>query len=95
MWPLNMSADPPPVPSHVPSTFARPSSTCCHCNRRPIASNVSRISSAIACSSPVKLGTAIARFAKSTSRSQSTAAATRSRRPLTDASSAPPWQRKI
>ena len=31
MWPLNISVFPPPVPGHVPSTFARPSSTWCHC----------------------------------------------------------------
>src|SRR3977135_4114521 len=35
MWPLNISVLPPPVPCHVPSAFARPSSTCCHCPCRP------------------------------------------------------------
>ena len=31
--PLNISVGPPPAPAHVPRTFARPSSTCCHCRR--------------------------------------------------------------
>ena len=69
MWPLNMRLGPPPSPGQVPSTLARPSSTCCHCTCRPISANVSRISSAIACSSPVKLGVAIACDAQSTRRS--------------------------
>ncbi len=30
---------PAAVPGHVPSTFARPSSTCCHCTCSPVASN--------------------------------------------------------
>ena len=40
MCPLNISAGPPPAPASVPSTFARPSSTCCHCTCRPSSSNV-------------------------------------------------------
>ena len=36
MWPLNMRLCPPPAPGHVPSTLARPSSTCCHCTCRPM-----------------------------------------------------------
>ena len=38
MCPLNIRLGPPPAPSRMPSTFARPSSTCCHCTRRPISS---------------------------------------------------------
>src|SRR4051794_29341 len=71
MWPLNMSDGPPPEPSRVPSTFARPCSTCCHCTRRPSSRNVSAISVAMSCSEPVKLGVAIARLAQSTSRRRS------------------------
>src|SRR5688500_3076901 len=66
-----MRLGPPPVPGRVPSTFARPSSTCCHCTWSPMSRNVSRISSAIASSEPVKLGVAIARDAHSTRRSLS------------------------
>ncbi len=72
MWPLNIRLFPPPAPARVASTFARPSSTCCHCTCRPIASSVCAISSAIACSSPVKLGVPIAVLAHSTSLSRST-----------------------
>src|ERR1051326_1818885 len=71
MWPLNMRLFPPPAPARVPRTFARPSSTCCHCTCRPIESSVCAISSAIACSSPVKLCTPIIREAVSTRRSRS------------------------
>ena len=57
MWPLNISVGPPPAPGHVPRTFARPSSTCCHCTWRPIAAErVAPSARAIASSSPVKLG---------------------------------------
>ena len=35
MCPLNISVGPPPVPARVASTFARPSSTCCHCTASP------------------------------------------------------------
>ena len=69
MCPLNMRLGPPPAPARVPSTFARPSSTCCHCTCSPMSRNVSRMSSAIASSEPVKLGMPIARDAQSTSRS--------------------------
>src|SRR3954451_4829695 len=75
MWPLNIRLGPPPAPSSVASTLARLSSTCCHCTRSPSAASVSRISSAIACSSPVKLGVAIIRLAVSTKRSRSIASA--------------------
>ena len=71
MWPLNISVGPPPVPSRIPSTFARPSSTCCHCTCSPISSKVSAITVAISCSEPVKLGVAIARLAQSTRRFRS------------------------
>src|SRR5262245_50925927 len=71
MCPLNMRLGPPPVPARVPSTLARPSSTCCHCTWRRMATNVSRISSAIASSDPVKLGVPMARDAHSTRRSRS------------------------
>ena len=71
MCPLNMRLGPPPAPGRVPSTFARSSSTCCHCTCRPMSANVCAISSAIACSEPVKLGAPIARDAHSTSRSRS------------------------
>src|SRR5689334_4682329 len=71
MWPLNISVLPPPVPAHVPSTFARPSSTWCHWVWRPISPNVSSIRRPIASSSPVKLGVAIIRLALSTRRSRS------------------------
>src|SRR5439155_24460070 len=66
-----MRLGPPPTPARVPRTLARPSSTCCHCTWRPMSANVSRTSSAIACSEPVKLGVATARLAQSTSRSLS------------------------
>src|SRR5680860_613879 len=71
MCPLNMRLGPPPAPGRVPRTFARPSSTCCHCTWRPMSANVCATSSAIACSEPVKLGVPIARLAQSTSRSRS------------------------
>ena len=35
MCPLNIRLLPPPAPSRIPSAFARPSSTCCHWQRRP------------------------------------------------------------
>ena len=38
MCPLNINDWPPPVPDQVPSAFARPSSTCCHCTCRPSSS---------------------------------------------------------
>src|SRR3990172_8424242 len=60
-----MRPGPPSVPSRIPSTFARPSSTCCHCTCRPMSRKVSRMSSAIASSDPVKLGVPIARDAHS------------------------------
>src|SRR6476620_10852576 len=71
MWPLNMRLEPPPTPARVPRTFARPSSTCCHCTWRPMPWKVSRINSAIASSEPVKLGVPMARDAQSTRRSRS------------------------
>src|SRR6188508_1593675 len=71
MCPLNMRLGPPPEPARVPRTFARPSSTCCHCTCSPRPRNVSRTSSAIASSEPVKLGVPIAREAHSTRRSRS------------------------
>src|SRR5574340_840200 len=67
MCPLNMRLGPSPAPSRIPRTFARPSSTCCHWTRSPSSRNVSRTSSAIASSEPVKLGVSIAREAHSTS----------------------------
>ena len=45
MWPLNISVGPPPEPPRSPSTFARPSSTSCHCACRPSARSWSRMSS--------------------------------------------------
>ncbi len=48
MCPLNMRLLPPPAPSRIPSAFARPSSTCCHWQRRPVSSYSSAMSSAIA-----------------------------------------------
>src|SRR5438034_3227602 len=66
-----MRLGPPPTPARVPRTLARPSSTGRHCTWRPMSANVSRTSSAIACSDPVKLGVATARLAQSTSRSLS------------------------
>src|SRR5215510_8972857 len=71
MCPLNMRVGPPPTPARVPRTFARPSSTCCHCTCSLMLRNVSRSSSAIASSDPVKLGVPIARDAQSTRRSRS------------------------
>ena len=35
MCPLNISDGRPPAPAHVPTVFARPSSTCCHWACRP------------------------------------------------------------
>src|SRR5262245_25091585 len=69
--PLNMRLAPPPAPGRMPRTFARPSSTCCHCTWRPMPTNVSRMSSAIASSEPVKLGVPMARDAQPTRRSGS------------------------
>ena len=66
MWPLNMRLLPPPAPSQTPRAFARSSSTCCHWQRRPISSKSSRMSSAIACSLPVKLQVPTMRLAVST-----------------------------
>src|SRR5919202_3731498 len=76
MWPLNIKDAPPPEPSHSPTTFGRPSSTCCHCTWRPIRSSSSRIRSPIACSSPVGLGVETRSTARETRRLSSTAAAT-------------------
>src|SRR5665213_2399684 len=67
MWPLNISVFPPPLPAQVPSAFARPSSTCCHCTCRPSSSKSETISSAIGCSLPVKLWTSIIALAVSIS----------------------------
>ena len=82
--PLNISVGPPPVPAHVPSTFARPSSTSCHCTWRPRDASSSRISSAAACSDPVNDGVDTSRIASSTSRRSSIIgpAAARARRRL-------------
>ena len=44
MWPLNISVGPPPAPARVPSTFARPSSTCCHCTASPSSAQLARTS---------------------------------------------------
>src|SRR5918996_3294480 len=71
MCPLNIRLGPPPTPGRVASTFARSSSTCCHCTCSPISAKVCATSSAIACSEPVKLGVPTARLAHSTSRSRS------------------------
>src|SRR5512132_1572127 len=70
--PLNISDLPPPAPSQSPTTFGRPSSTCCHCTCRPMSSSSSRTRSPIACSSPVGLGTETRSTASWTSRSAST-----------------------
>src|ERR671927_1209549 len=76
MCPLNMSDGPPPVPSQSPTTFGRPSSTCCHCTWSPIRSNSSRTRSPIACSSPVGLEIETRSTASETRRPSSTCAAT-------------------
>src|SRR5918996_6126627 len=68
--PLNMRLGPPPTPGRVPRTFARSSSTCCHCTCSPMSAKVCATSSASACSDPVKLGVPTARLAHSTSRSR-------------------------
>src|SRR5438132_529151 len=62
MCPLNMSVGPPPAPCHVPSALARLSSTCCHCTASPSGSYSETISSAMLCSSPVKLWTPLMRL---------------------------------
>src|SRR5687768_5471371 len=71
MWPLNISVGPPPLPARVARTFARPSSTCCHCTARPSSSHWPAIHAAIASSEPVRLGIATAASASATSRSRS------------------------
>src|SRR6476469_8699145 len=71
MWPLNMSDGPPPEPTHVPSAFARLSSTCWRCTCSPMPSKIASISSAIRSSSPVKLCTFTSWLAVSTRRSRS------------------------
>src|SRR5919204_3016356 len=76
MCPLNISDGPPPEPSQTPTTFGRPSSTCCHCTCKPIRSSSSRIRSPIACSSPVGLGIETRSTASETRRPSSTCAAT-------------------
>jgi len=68
MCPLNISDLPPPVPRHVPRTFARLSSTCCHCTCSPSESSSAATCSAIRCSSPVKLWMSTSADAVSTSR---------------------------
>ena len=70
-WPLNISDGALPEPAHVPSTLARPSSTCCHCTCSPIPSRTSRTASAQACSEPVNDGMETSRIASSTRRSRS------------------------
>ena len=42
--PLNISVGPPPSPGQVPTTFARPSSTCCHITWSPSSSSSRAIS---------------------------------------------------
>src|SRR5918995_6164456 len=78
MWPLNISVGPPPVPARVASTFARPSSTCCHCTARPSSWHWPAIHAAIASSEPVKLGIETAARASATRRSRSITSASRS-----------------
>src|SRR5207302_2996138 len=72
MCPLNIRLDPPPEPSHSPTTFGRSSSTCCHCTWRPIRSSSSRMRSPISCSSPVGLEIETRSTARETSRPSST-----------------------
>ena len=79
MCPLNISVGPPPVPARVASTFARPSSTCCHCTARPSSAHWPAIHAAIASSEPVKLGIETAASASATSRSRSITACAPSR----------------
>src|SRR5919199_6186115 len=76
MCPLNIKEGPPPAPSQSPTTFGRPSSTCCHCTWSPMRSSSSRIRSPIACSSPVGLGIDTRSTASETRRVSSTCAAT-------------------
>ena len=71
MCPLNISVGPPPVPARVASTFARPSSTCCHCTASPSSWHWPAIHAAIASSEPVKLGIETAASASATRRSRS------------------------
>src|SRR5918999_2414642 len=71
MCPLNISVGPPPTPARVARTFARPSSTCCHCTARPSSSHCPAIHAAIASSEPVRLGIATAASASATRRSRS------------------------
>src|SRR6188768_3875707 len=71
MWPLNISVGPPPAPARVASTFARPSSTCCHCTASPSSSQRPAYQTAIASSEPVKLGIETAANASATRRSRS------------------------
>src|SRR5215472_4408355 len=56
MWPLNIRLLPLPVPSQIPSTFARPSSTSCQVTASPAASSAPRMKRPISSSSPVALG---------------------------------------
>src|SRR5918994_3970408 len=76
--PLNISVGPSPVPARVARTFARPSSTCCHCTASPSSSQRSPYQAAIASSDPVKLGIETAARASATRRSRSITASSRS-----------------
>src|SRR5215211_7552697 len=82
VWPLSISVGPPPAPSQIPRTLARPSSICCHWTDIWLRSSSSWISSASACSEPVKLGVETKRTARSTSSPRSM----RILRPLTASS---------
>src|SRR5687768_12017893 len=77
-WPLNMSVGPSPSPARVASTFARPSSTCCHWTARPSSSHWPAYHAAAASSEPVKLGIETTASASATSRSRSIIIAGRS-----------------
>src|SRR6266478_4961461 len=56
MCPLNIKLFPLPVPSHRPTTLARPSSTSCHVTLSPASSSARRMYRPISSSSPVGLG---------------------------------------
>ena len=62
---------PTAVPARVASTFARPSSTCCHWTASPRLLALAAYQAAIASSAPVKLGIETAASASATRRSQS------------------------
>ena len=81
MCPLNMRLGPPPAPVADPEHVRAPVLDLLPLDLRPMSRNVSRISSAIASSEPVKLGVPIACEAHSTSRSRSTASVKASFRP--------------